>query len=164
MTFGFGPGLLDAVAPDRKPAWLRPLEAFGIDDLGDAYGQTDLLVQIGSDDLMALAHTQRMLLKDARGLAALRWVQDGFLRSYGGGAEGATPRNLFGQVDGTANPSGDALQRAVWGRGRRDRRLASGRNVAGAAPDPHGPGRLGPRGPARTRLRDGAAAGHRAPR
>ncbi|GAA3676093.1 Dyp-type peroxidase [Arthrobacter ginkgonis] len=115
VTFGFGPGLLDAVAPDRKPAWLRPLEAFGIDDLGAAYGQTDLLVQIGSDDLMALAHTQRMLLKDARGLAVLRWVQDGFLRSYGGGAEGVTPRNLFGQVDGTANPSGDALQRAVWG-------------------------------------------------
>ena len=115
VTFGFGPGLLDAVAPDRKPAWLRPLEAFGIDALGDAYGQTDLLVQLGCDDLMALSHAQRMLLKDARGLAVLRWVQEGFLRSYGGGAEGATPRNLFGQVDGTANPSGEALQQAVWG-------------------------------------------------
>ena len=46
-----------------------------------------------------------MLLKDARSFADLAWRQDGFRRAYGTEPAGTTMRNLFGQVDGTANPA-----------------------------------------------------------
>lgn len=115
ITFGFGPGLVDAVAPRAKPAWLRPLPAFDVDRLEDRYGQTDLLVQICSDDPMALAHAQRMLLKDARSFTRLRWVQGGFRTAYGSAASGATMRNLFGQLDGSGNPLRQARQETIWG-------------------------------------------------
>ena len=32
------------------------------------------------------------------------WVQQGFMNAYGAIPQGQTPRNLFGQVDGTVNP------------------------------------------------------------
>ncbi|MDN6171126.1 MAG: Dyp-type peroxidase [Micrococcaceae bacterium] len=115
ITFGFGPGLLDAVAPAQKPEWLRPLPAFGIDELTEEYGQTDLLLQICSDDPLALAHAQRMLLKDARSFTRLRWIQTGFRTAYGSAEEGATMRNLFGQLDGTGNPLREAREQALWG-------------------------------------------------
>src|SRR5690606_3319922 len=58
----------------------------------------------------------RMLLKDARGFAAVRWVQQGFRHAHGTVAPGTTMRNLFGQVDGTANPrpGSAAFDEAVW--------------------------------------------------
>ncbi|MFB0834730.1 Dyp-type peroxidase [Arthrobacter halodurans] len=115
VTFGFGPRLLGAVAPASSPPWLRPLEPFAIDRLDGGHGQTDLVLAVGSDDPLALAHARRALLKDAGSLAATRWVQDGFRTAYGSAAPGATARNLFGQLDGTGNPGGAGLERAVWG-------------------------------------------------
>jgi dye decolorizing peroxidase len=58
---------------------------------------------------MAVAHAVRVLTKDARPFAAARWVQHGFLPTAQG-----TPRNLMGQVDGTANPVGGEFDAAVW--------------------------------------------------
>lgn len=125
ITFGFGPGLLDAVAPKDKSEWLRPLPAFGIDELTREYGQTDLLLQICSDDPLALTHAQRMLLKDARSFTRLRWIQGGFRTAYGSAEAGATMRNLFGQLDGTGNPLRQARDQAIWG----------GDRIPGWAPD-----------------------------
>lgn len=103
VTFGFGPELV-ARTGAPAPTWLRPLPAFGIDRLDDAWSHGDLLLHLGSDDPVALAHAQRMLLKDSRSFATLRWAQPGFRRARGSEAPGTTMRNLFGQVDGTANP------------------------------------------------------------
>lgn len=115
VTFGFGPGFV-ARAQGEAPSWLRPLPAFGIDRLEPAWSDGDLLLQICAEDPLAAAHAARMLLKDARSFAEVRWWQDGFRRAHGTVAPGTTMRNLFGQVDGTSNPiPGSAdFDRLVW--------------------------------------------------
>lgn len=117
VTFGFGPGLVAAVAPDKAPAWLGPLPAFSVDKLEDRWSGGDLVLQLCADDPMTLAHAQRMLLKDSRAFAVVRWVQPGFRRAYGTEPAGTTMRNHFGQVDGTANalPGSPDFDRVVWG-------------------------------------------------
>lgn len=119
VTFGFGPGLVAAVDPARAPGWLKPLPVFSIDRLQPGFSDGDLLLQICSDDPLTVAHAQRMLLKDSRSFATVRWVQTGFRRSYGSEKPGTTMRNLFGQVDGTSNPAPDSTdsERVVWGGG-----------------------------------------------
>ena len=119
VTFGFGPGLVAAVDPAQAPGWLKPLPAFGIDRLQPGFSDGDLLLQICADDPLTVAHAQRMLLKDSRSFATVRWVQTGFRRSYGSEKSGTTMRNLFGQVDGTSNPAQDSTdhERVVWGGG-----------------------------------------------
>src|SRR5690606_30287590 len=103
ITFGFGPGFV-ARAGGEAPSWLRPLPAFGVDRLRPELGDGDLLLQIAADDPLTVAHAARMLLKDARRFARVRWRQQGFRRAHGTEAPGTTMRNLFGQVDGTSNP------------------------------------------------------------
>ena len=117
VTFGFGPRLV-AVAGGDAPGWLRPRPAFTIDRLQPEWNGGDLLMQIAADDPMTVAHATRMLLKDLRSFATVRWVQSGFRRSAGSEKPGTTMRNLFGQVDGTANPVvGTAdFDGVVWGR------------------------------------------------
>ena len=117
VTFGFGPELV-ARAGARAPSWLRPLPAFSIDRLRPEYGDGDLLLQIAADDPVTVAHAARMLLKDARAFTTPRWVQQGFRRAHGTERPGTTMRNLFGQVDGTANPvpGTTAFDDVVWAR------------------------------------------------
>ncbi|PYG99829.1 peroxidase [Arthrobacter stackebrandtii] len=119
VTFGFGPGLVELVNPGQRPSWLKPLQAFGIDRLRPEFSGGDLLLQICSDDPLTVAHAQRMLLKDARSFATVKWVQQGFRRAHGTERPGTTMRNLFGQVDGTANPvpSSGWHEEVVWGAG-----------------------------------------------
>jgi len=115
VTFGFGPRFVSR-ARGEAPSWLRPLPEFGIDDLDPAFVGGDLLIQIAADDLVTVAHAARMLLKDARSFTTVRWTQRGFRRSRGSVAQGTTMRNLFGQVDGTANPvpGTSDFDRLVW--------------------------------------------------
>ncbi len=117
VTFGFGPGFVARTAA-AAPAWLRPLPAFTIDRLRPEYGDGDLLLQIAADDPVTVAHAARMLLKDARAFAVPRWVQQGFRRAHGTTRPGTTMRNLFGQVDGTANPvpGTTGFDEVVWSR------------------------------------------------
>ncbi|GAB2705006.1 dye decolorizing peroxidase [Microbacterium marinum] len=103
VTFGFGPGLVER-AGGARPGWLAPLPAFSIDRLQKEYSDGDLLIQIAADDPLTVAHTSRMMLKDTRSFATLRWSQQGFRRAHGSVKPGTTMRNLFGQVDGTSNP------------------------------------------------------------
>ncbi|ANJ27335.1 Dyp-type peroxidase [Agromyces aureus] len=117
ITFGFGPRLVDRAGTDRAPrSWLRPLPAFKVDRLEQAWSDGDLLLQVSSDDPLTVAHATRMLLKDARRFATVRWTQKGFRRAHGSEATGTTMRNLFGQIDGTTNPKlGTAdLESVVW--------------------------------------------------
>lgn len=117
VTFGFGPRFV-ARAGGESPTWLAPLPAFGIDQLQPEYSDGDLLVQIASDDPLTVAHAARMLLKDARHFTSVRWSQPGFRRAAGTERPGTTMRNLFGQVDGTANPQpgSDDFDAVVWAR------------------------------------------------
>ena len=118
VTFGFGPGFV-ARANSTGPEWLRPLPAFGIDQLQPEYSDGDLLIQVASDDPVTVAHASRMLLKDTRSFASARWVQPGFRRAHGTVKPGTTMRNLFGQVDGTTNPTPGTsdFDEVVWATG-----------------------------------------------
>lgn len=103
VTFGFGPRVLRELVPaDRRPP-LDELPDFARDRLEPAWAQTDVVAQICSDDPVTLAHARRMLVKDARTFAEVRWIQTGFRTARGTVAEGTTMRNLMGQVDGTVN-------------------------------------------------------------
>ena len=76
-----------------------------VDRLVPELGGGDLFQRICADDPLTVAHAQRMLLKDSRAFVSPRWVQNGFRRAYGIERPGANMRNLFGQVEGTTNPS-----------------------------------------------------------
>lgn len=127
VTFGFGAGL---VARTRGPAprWLKALPEFTIDRLDPAWSGGDLLLQINSDDPLTVAHATRMLVKDSRSFAAVRWVQSGFRRARGSEKPGTTMRNLFGQVDGTVTlvPGSPDFERLVWGAADNPAWLAGG--------------------------------------
>lgn len=118
VTFGFGPEFVRraSTAATQSPAWLRPLPAFGIDRLEPSWSDGDLLLQIAADDPFTVAHAQRMLLKDTRSFATVRWTQPGFRRARGSEAPGTTMRNLFGQIDGTVNPAPPTVdfEQLVW--------------------------------------------------
>ena len=117
VTFGFGPGLIArAGATERTPSWIAPLPAFTIDRLEERWNGGDLLLEVAADDPITVAHAARMLLKDARRFTTVKWRQDGFRRAVGTEAPGTTMRNLFGQLDGTANAAGGtaAFDEQVW--------------------------------------------------
>jgi dye decolorizing peroxidase len=111
VTVGFGPGLYRAAAVGSPVA---DLPAFPIDRLQPRWSGGDLMLQICADDPLTVTHAQRMLIKDARPFAAVHWVQTGYRRSPGVQPAGFTQRNVLGQLDGTANPTGAVLDTAVW--------------------------------------------------
>lgn len=120
VTFGFGPGLFTAAGlADQRPPSVRELPEFSIDRLEREWSGGDLLVHVGGDDPITVAHARRMLWKDTRAFATTRWVQVGFLPARGSQVPGTTPRNLMGQVDGTVNPipDTDEFDRLVWSDG-----------------------------------------------
>lgn len=111
LTFGFGPGLFGKVGLEhRRP--LADLPAFAVDRLEERWSGGDLLVQLCGEDGVTLAHALRLIVKDARDFASVRWVQRGFRRSPQAQPPGLTQRNLMGQLDGTVQPAD--LDRAVW--------------------------------------------------
>jgi dye decolorizing peroxidase len=115
VTVGFGPRVLEAAGlGDQRPGWLAPLPPFAVDRLEERWSGGDLLLLVGGDDPLAVAHARRMLVRSASSFAGVRWVQSGFTRGAGVMPAGTTPRNLMGQVDGTANPTGEQRDEVVW--------------------------------------------------
>ncbi|WP_345752889.1 iron uptake transporter deferrochelatase/peroxidase subunit [Microbacterium rhizophilus] len=123
ITIGVGPTLFerDGADPfglaDRRPAELRRLPAFLGDDLDPNAGDGDLCIQACADDPQVAFHAIRNLTRIAFGRARMRWSQLGFGRTSKTTATQATPRNLFGFKDGTANILADderALREHVW--------------------------------------------------
>lgn len=118
VTVGYGQGVFDAAGlAGRKPAWLAPLPAFAIDRLERAWSGGDLVLQACANDPVALAHTVRVLLKGAQTFATVRWVQQGFRPAIGSIPQGATMRNLMGQLDGTRNLAAGADDHLIWNAG-----------------------------------------------
>ncbi|MDO8107878.1 Dyp-type peroxidase, partial [Isoptericola sp. b441] len=115
VTVGWGPGAFAAAGlEDRRPGWLAPLPRFGIDRLQDAWSDGDLLLQLGADDPLTVAHATRLLLKQAATFATPRWTQQGFREAVGTHPVGTTTRNLMGQVDGTVNPDPANEPDLIW--------------------------------------------------
>lgn len=116
ITCGFGPRIFDLIGePEKRPHWLTPLKEFSRDQLDPAWGQTDLVIQICADDPLMVSHAMRHVVRSGVDYATVAWVQQGFLHANGSLKTDETPRNLFGQVDGTVNPrEEDELNNQVW--------------------------------------------------
>ncbi len=119
ITIGYGPGLFDDRfgLADRRPEGLTALPAFRGDDLDPARSGGDLCIQACADDPQVAVHAVRNLVRLGFGTVAVRWSQLGFGRTSSTSTTQATPRNLFGFKDGTANLKAEepaALEQHVW--------------------------------------------------
>lgn len=115
ITVGYGRSLLDKIGlSDKAPEWLGDLPEFSRDELVDAWNGGDICLQICADDRFTLSHAARFMTKTARTYVNVAWMQDGFLHARGSIEPGTTPRNLFGQLDGTANPAPDEHDDIIW--------------------------------------------------
>ncbi|BCB85038.1 peroxidase [Phytohabitans suffuscus] len=110
LTIGFGPSLFrDADGVDRfglaaqRPAALADLPRFPGDALDPKISGGDLCVQACANDPQVAVHAIRNLARIGFGTVSVRWSQLGFGRTSSTSTSQATPRNLFGFKDGTAN-------------------------------------------------------------
>jgi len=119
VTIGYGPSLFDERfgLADRRPEALRDLPAFLGDDLDPARSGGDIVIQACSDDPQVAVHAVRNLVRMGFGVISVRWSQLGFGRTSSTSTAQATPRNMFGFKDGTANLKSEdtqALDEHVW--------------------------------------------------
>jgi deferrochelatase/peroxidase EfeB len=105
VTFGFGPALFDGRfgLAGQKPAALTALPDLPGDALDRDRSDGDLCVQACANDPQVAFHAVRNLARIGRGLVTVRWSQLGFGRTSTTSRAQATPRNLMGFKDGTAN-------------------------------------------------------------
>ncbi len=119
VTFGVGPSLFDERfgLASRRPAPLRDLPALPGDELDRERSGGDLCVQACADDPQVAFHAVRNLARIGRGAVNVRWSQLGFGRTSSTSRAQATPRNLMGFKDGSANLKAEdveALEQHVW--------------------------------------------------
>jgi deferrochelatase/peroxidase EfeB len=123
VTIGFGPTMFEVDGEDRyglasrRPAALSAIPALPGDALEEGRTGGDLCVQACADDPQVAFHAVRNLVRIAREAAVVRWSQLGFGRAASTSTVQATPRNLMGLKDGTANikaEDGDLMDRFVW--------------------------------------------------
>jgi deferrochelatase/peroxidase EfeB len=118
VTFGFGPSLFGRRSLGlRRPAALAEIPPLPGDELNAEESGGDLCVQACSDDPQVAFHAVRNMARIGRGAVVMRWSQLGFGRTSSTSRSQATPRNLMGFKDGTANiraEDADAMRRFVW--------------------------------------------------
>lgn len=123
ITFGFGRSLFAVDAGDRfglarhVPGDFTPLPKMVNDFIDPEISNGDLCIQACADDPQVAVHAIRNLTRLAFGRAQIRWSQLGFGRTSSTSTAQQTPRNLFGQKDGTANLKAEQpeqLAEHVW--------------------------------------------------
>lgn len=117
VTVGLGRDFFAAVdREDMVPGQFPEIPSFSTDALDPYWDSTDLLIHVGSDDPVTLAHAVRVLTKDLSTLCTVEWVQQGFGAAGPANEGGSAGRNLMGQVDGTVNPQMNTtdFDRTVW--------------------------------------------------
>ncbi|MEJ5919734.1 MULTISPECIES: Dyp-type peroxidase [unclassified Corynebacterium] len=116
ITLGLGEGFFKAAGvEDKKPEWLKPLPEYKTDQLDEKWNDGDLCLQVCADDPMMLSHASRYMIRNGAPYVDVKWVQEGFLPAHGSLKPGETPRNRFGQLDGTVNPrTDDEFNDQVW--------------------------------------------------
>lgn len=124
LTFGMGPTLfIDGQGTDRfgishnLPSEFTALPKMVNDFMDPARSGGDLCIQACAHDPQVAVHAIRNLTRIAMGRATLKWAQLGFGRSSSTSVEQQTPRNLFGQKDGTNNLKAEEpekLDEHVW--------------------------------------------------
>lgn len=117
ITLGLGRPFFERTGTaDRIPEQLPAIPAFSTDRLQERWGQTDLLLQIGADDALTLAHATRMLIKDLSTLTEVRWMQPGFRSAAPAMPGSSVTRNVLSQPDGIVNPvpGTEQFDEVVW--------------------------------------------------
>jgi deferrochelatase/peroxidase EfeB len=124
LTVGFGTSLFrDAKGRDRfgiaarRPAALADLPHFPGDAIEPAISGGDLCVQACANDPQVAVHAIRNLARIGFGVVSVRYSQLGFGRTSSTSRDQATPRNLMGFKDGTANlkaEDGSLLDEHLW--------------------------------------------------
>lgn len=124
ITFGFGRSLFTTdEGADRfglagqLPEDFQALPKMVNDFIDPKLSHGDLCIQACANDPQVAVHAVRNLTRLAFGRARLRWSQLGFGRTSSTSTEQNTPRNLFGQKDGTNNLKAeepDKLAEHVW--------------------------------------------------
>lgn len=127
LTIGFGPTLFRAAdgkdrfgIADRRPAALADLPAFKGDMLRPEISGGDICVQACANDPQVAVHAIRNLARIGFGRVTMRYSQLGFGRTSSTSRSQATPRNLMGFKDGTANLKAedtDLLKEHLWAQG-----------------------------------------------
>lgn len=122
ITLSVGASLFDSrfgLAPAR-PRQLQPMMRFANDALDDRLSHGDLCIQLCAQTPDANVNALLDLLRHAQGQLAPRWKQDGTVAPSAPpqpGGLAASPRNLMGFRDGSANPdASDAalMDDVVW--------------------------------------------------
>lgn len=115
VTIGFGPRVftLPGLARQRPDGFVE-IPPMRHDRLQARWHGGDLLAIIAADDATTVDYAARRLVADAATFARPLWVQDGSWRGTDASGAPVTGRNLFGQLDGTGNPTGQLLDEAVW--------------------------------------------------
>jgi len=115
ITVGLGPRVF-SLAPlrSKRPDGFVEIPAMAHDRLQERWCGGDLVVIVAADDATTVDYAARRLARDAATFARPGWVQDGSWRGTDASGEPVTGRNLFGQLDGSGNPSGDLLAQTVW--------------------------------------------------
>lgn len=136
LTFGFGRTFFRTAdgtdrfgIADRMPADFTELPVMANDFIQPELSDGDLCIQACADDPQVASHAIRNLTRMAVGTAVLRWSQLGFGRTSSTTVSQKTPRNLFGQEDGTANikaEESDLLEEHVWISADTDQSWAAG--------------------------------------
>lgn len=119
ITMGFGRSLFrdQFGLADKLPTEFTPMPPMTNDFLNREQSDGDICIQACANDPQVATHAIRNLTRLAVPDAALRWSQIGFGKAAVTTREESTPRNLFGQKDGTANiraEDAEALDEHVW--------------------------------------------------
>lgn len=121
IVVGVGASLFDDRfgLADRRPRELVTMPFLANDRLDPklSHGDLSIVIEAGHNDTVVFA--LRQLMRRTRSELVLRWMVDGYARGIGAGqaSEAATPRNLLGFKDGTANldvDDGAIMDRHVW--------------------------------------------------
>lgn len=118
ITIGYGASLFERFnLAGRRPAALRDLPRFPLDQLDPKRSGGDICIQACANDPQVAVHAVRNLVRMGFGAVSVRWSQLGFGRTSSTVREQPTPRNMFGFKDGTANITADdtaGLDEHVW--------------------------------------------------
>nr|WP_231375874.1 Dyp-type peroxidase [Corynebacterium aquatimens] len=119
ITFGFGKNLFRKQfgLEGKLPKEFTDMPKMTNDFTDQDHSHGDICIMACANDPQVAGHAIRNLTRLGVPDAVLRWTQIGFGRASVTSREEKTPRNLFGQKDGTANirsDETDTLNEHVW--------------------------------------------------
>ncbi len=119
ITFGLGHTVFAVDSgmglSSQRPIGFDELPAFSFDRLEPTWSEGDLLVHVAADDPLTVSHAVRHMTRVVSSIAKPHYAQRGFVRAQGVAPLADVPRNLFGHVDGVANPTTDAeFDSHIW--------------------------------------------------